>query len=71
VAAKFDLKVLQIDVETTYLNGKIDVEIFMETPELHEMLERMTTQEGDAKILSTSTHYVEEDAGIGCDMQAE
>jgi len=52
VAAKFDLRISQLDVETAYLNGKIDVETFMETPELlREMLERMIIQEDNAEIL--------------------
>lgn len=34
LAAKFDLHISQLDVETAYLNGKIDTEIFMEKPEL-------------------------------------
>jgi len=52
IAAKFDLRISQLDVETVYLNGKIDVETFMETPELlREMLERMIIQEDNAEIL--------------------
>lgn len=56
LAARFDLRVSQLDIETAYLNGTIDTEILMEKPELlHEMLERMVTQEKNADV-SKRTH---------------
>lgn len=51
LAARFNLKMTQFDVETAYLNGKTDAEIFMETPELlQEMLDRIIVEEGSSNI---------------------
>jgi len=51
LSAKYDLKVSQLDVKTAYLNEKIDIEVYMEKPELlHETLERII-QENDSQIL--------------------
>jgi hypothetical protein len=52
LAARFDLRLSQLDIETAYLNGKMDTEVFMETPELlADMLKRMALQEKDSRIL--------------------
>lgn len=51
LAAKFNLRISQLDVETAYLNGKIDTNIFMEIPDsLQNMLERITRQEKDTTL---------------------
>ncbi|KAG7196524.1 hypothetical protein KM043_018550 [Ampulex compressa] len=48
---RFDLKITQLDVETAYLNGKVDAEIFMETSELvSEMLKRMIIEKRDIQV---------------------
>jgi len=52
LTAKYDLKVSQLDVEMTYLNGKIDTKVYMKKPELlHEISERIVIQESDSQIL--------------------
>jgi len=52
LAAKYDLKVSQLDVETAYLNGKIDTKIYMEKPELlREILQKIAVRESDSRTL--------------------
>jgi len=52
LAAKLNLRISQLDVETAYLNGKIDTDIYMEMPDsLQDMLKRITCQEKDTTIL--------------------
>lgn len=42
LAAKFDLTISQLDIETAYLNGNIDTDLYMELPDfLQNTLERM------------------------------
>lgn len=51
VAAKFDLHVAQLDIETAYLNGRIDTDIYMEMPELLEkMLQRIISEDANSSI---------------------
>lgn len=51
LAAKYDLGISQLDIETAYLNGDIDTDIYMKIPELlHEMLQRMIRQEKNCDI---------------------
>jgi hypothetical protein len=46
LAARYNLKISQLDVTSAYLNGKIDTEVFMEKPALlKEMLQRIIDEE--------------------------
>lgn len=46
ITAKENFRITQLDIETTYLNGKVDVDIYIEKPELlKEMLSRMINEE--------------------------
>lgn len=48
---KFNLKISQFDVETAYLNKKINAKIFIEILELlNKMLEKIIVQEKDTDI---------------------
>jgi hypothetical protein len=52
LAAKYNLKISQLDVTSAYLNGKIDTEVFMEKPALlQEMLQRIINEEEDDHTL--------------------
>jgi hypothetical protein len=52
LAAKYNLKISQLDVTSAYLNGKIDTEVFMEKPALlKEMLQRIIDEEEDDHTL--------------------
>jgi len=52
LADKYNLRVSQFDVETAYLHGKIDAEVYMEKPELlRETLNKMINQENYSQIL--------------------
>jgi hypothetical protein len=52
LAARYDLKISQLDVTSAYLNGKIDTEVFMEKPALlQEMLQRIINEEEDDHTL--------------------
>jgi hypothetical protein len=52
LAAKYNLKISQLDVTSAYLNGKIDTKVFMEKPALlKEMLQRIIDEEEDDHIL--------------------
>lgn len=61
LAAKFNLKVSQLEIETIYLNGKMDTDVYMDLP--HVMLERMTYQEQDAEILKRARTMVKDIKG--------
>lgn len=51
LAARYKLDISQLDIETAYLNGKIDTDVYMEPPELiHEMLDRMAASETDPTL---------------------
>lgn len=52
LAARYNLqRISQLDVETAYLNGKIDTEVYMEKPDLlRESIEKIILQEEDSKI---------------------
>jgi hypothetical protein len=52
LAAKYNLKIPQLDVTSAYLNGKIDTKVFMEKPALlKEMLQRIIDEEEDDHTL--------------------
>jgi hypothetical protein len=52
LAAKYNLKISQLDVTSAYLNGKIDTEVFMEKPALlKEMLQRIIDEEDDHTLV--------------------
>jgi hypothetical protein len=52
LAARYNLKISQLDVTSAYLNGKIDTEVFMEKPALlQEMLQRIINEEEDDHTL--------------------
>jgi hypothetical protein len=52
LAAKYNLKISQLDVTSAYLNGKIDTEVFMEKPALlQEMLQRIINEEEDRTLV--------------------
>jgi hypothetical protein len=52
LAAKYNLKISQLDVTSAYLNGKIDTEVFMEKPALlQKMLQRIINEEEDDHTL--------------------
>ncbi|KAJ3631838.1 hypothetical protein MTP99_012944 [Tenebrio molitor] len=52
LAAKYNLKISQLDVTSAYLNGKIDTEVFMEKPALlQEMLQRIIDEEDDHTLV--------------------
>jgi hypothetical protein len=52
LAAKYNLKISQLDVTSAYLNGKIDTKVFMEKPALlKEMLQRIIDEEEDDDTL--------------------
>lgn len=58
LTTKFNLRVSQLDIETAYLNGKIDTDVFMDLPDLlHGMLKRMTHQKQDAEILRRASPF--------------
>ena len=51
IAAKRGLLIYQIDIETAYLNGKMDTVVLMDMPKLlPEMLNKMATTDKDASI---------------------
>lgn len=51
LAAKHDLHISQLDVETAFLNGKMDVEVLMDMPDmLASMLERMIADKSNPNV---------------------
>lgn len=59
LAAESNMEILQLDITTAYLNGEIDVDIYMETPELlEEMLHRITHDESDPVLISKATNML-------------
>lgn len=55
LAAKFDLKISQLDIETAYLSGKMDTTVSIEPPELlGNMLDSMATSEIDPHLRGRS-----------------
>lgn len=52
IAAKIGLKLYQLDITSAYLNGEIDKELYMKTPEnFREALNLIIATENDAEIL--------------------
>lgn len=51
LAVKFDLKVTQLDIETAYLNAKMDTVVYMEQPDLlKKMLKRIVQESCDSNL---------------------
>ena len=51
LAARLGLKITQLDIETAYLNGKIDTTVYMEVPDLFErMLRRIAAEDKDIEL---------------------
>lgn len=50
LAAKLNLRINQLDIETAYLNGKMDTEVLIEQPELLDKMLRRMTMDPDPKI---------------------
>jgi len=59
LATRFDLNISQLDVETAYLNRRIDTEIFMEKPELlYEML-RIEIEEENCEVFERARRLLQ------------
>lgn len=64
LAAKFNLRISQLDIETAYLNGKMDTEVFMEQPELlGEMLRRIASADANPEFSSWAHEMLKEMSG--------
>lgn len=64
LATKFNLRISQFDVETTYLNGKIDTKVFREQPELlGEMLRRIASTDTNFELSRRPQEMLEEVSG--------
>ena len=62
LSAEFGLEIHQMDVVTAYLNGSLDVEVFMEIPEqLHNVLDKILTKQkiGSQRKIINSEEIVE------------
>ena len=60
LAAKQGLKISQLDIENDYLNGPIDTEVYMETPEmLSEMLQRLICEDESPAIVERAKTMLE------------
>lgn len=61
LSTKFELKISQLDVETAYLHGDIDTEIFMKKPDLlEEALIRIIDTDKKGKIVEKADHMLKD-----------
>lgn len=64
IAARFNLRISQLDIETAYLNGKMDTVVHMEEPELLEkMLRRIVSEDADPDLTQQANSMLKEMKG--------